>query len=52
METNIRNRSIDVLKGIGIILVVFNHVSWGKGVFTYIQSFHMPLFFVLSGYLW
>lgn len=52
METNTRDRSIDILKGIGILLVVFNHVSWGKEVFIYIQSFHMPLFFVVSGYLW
>lgn len=52
MELKSRDRCIDVLKGIGIFLVVFNHVSWGKYAFVYIQSFHMQLFFVVSGFLW
>ena len=47
-----RNREIDILKAVGIILMVFNHVGWGIYVHTYIQSFHMPLFFIVSGYLW
>ncbi len=47
-----RNREIDILKAIGIILMVFNHVGWGIYVHTYIQSFHMPLFFIVSGYLY
>lgn len=32
--------------------MVFDHVGWGWGVHTYIQSFHMPLFFIVSGFLW
>lgn len=32
--------------------MVFDHVGFGENVHTYIQSFHMPLFFILSGYLW
>lgn len=47
-----RNRELDLLKGIGIFLMVFDHVGWGEAVHTYIQSFHMPLFFIVSGYLW
>ncbi len=40
---------IDVLKGIGIILVILGHTHV---LFrTYIFSFHMPLFFFISGYL-
>ena len=40
---------IDVLKGIGIILVILEHTHV---LFrTYIFSFHMPLFFFISGYL-
>lgn len=44
---------IDVAKGIGILLVVFGH-NWlvvdDKGeLFNIIFSFHMPLFFFLSG---
>ena len=50
---NRRNTTIDVAKGIGIILVVAGH-NWSvlhpKGeVFRIIFSFHLPLFFFLSG---
>ena len=41
---------IDVAKGIGILTVVFGH----SGDFTlvpYLYWFHMPLFFIISGYL-
>lgn len=39
---------IDICKGLGIIAVILGH----KGImFPYIYSFHMPLFFFLSGYL-
>lgn len=47
-----REQSLDILRGIGIFLMVFDHVGWGSVVHTYIQSFHMPLFFIVSGYLW
>lgn len=46
---------LDVLKGIGILLMIFDHCfGWGQEVFAHsiIQSFHMPLFFIVSGYLW
>ena len=49
---NTRDQSLDICKGIGIFLMVFDHVGWGSFVHTYIQSFHMPLFFIVSGYLW
>jgi fucose 4-O-acetylase-like acetyltransferase len=42
---------IDVLKGIGIMLVVFAHYSLPTALDTYIFSFHMPLFFFISGFL-
>jgi fucose 4-O-acetylase-like acetyltransferase len=45
---------IDVLKGIGIILVVIGHMNYeqlGVGLYEYIYSFHMPLFFWITGYL-
>ena len=48
-----RNASIDIAKGLGIILVVLGH-NWiiahehGES-FRIIFSFHMPLFFFLSG---
>lgn len=40
---------IDLLKGIGIFLVVWGHTMEPRSV--YIYSFHMPLFFFVSGYL-
>ena len=46
-----RNPMISIAKAIGIILMVIGHVydkqSWGV---HYIYMFHMPLFFVLSGW--
>ncbi len=48
-----RSNSIDVCKGLGIILVVLGHnqLAWLAGgvPFRVIFSFHMPLFFVLAG---
>ena len=41
-----RDYVIDIIKGIGIFLVVFGHVI--QDIYI-INSFHMPLFFVLSG---
>lgn len=45
---NKRIEWIDVLKGIGIILVVLGHSFWGGRNVIYL--FHMPLFFLVSGY--
>ncbi len=42
---------IDTLKGFGIILVVFAHYKLPIALDTYIFSFHMPLFFFVSGFL-
>lgn len=42
---------VDIAKGIGIILVVLGHcVPYGGTTFNLIFTFHMPLFFILSGY--
>lgn len=40
---------IDVLRGIGIFLVVLGHTFWGGH--NVIYAFHMPLFFFVSGAL-
>jgi acyltransferase len=43
---------IDAAKAIGIVLVVVGHTAAAPvGVTTLIYSFHMPLFFFISGYL-
>lgn len=47
-----RQQDIDVLKGIGILLMVFDHAGYNRYSHCYISSFHMPLFFLISGYLW
>lgn len=52
---------IDIAKGIGIILVVFGHSITAamrensfvaQFVYNYIYSFHMSLFFIISGFLY
>ena len=40
-----RNKHIDVMRGIGIILVVLGHTYRNSGM---LYLFHMPLFFMLS----
>ncbi len=52
-----RNKQMDVLLCLGIILVVLGHVgadSWKTKLFNWfvIYSFHMPLFFFVSGYFY
>lgn len=42
---------IDCVKGIGIILVYIGH-CYIPAVNGLIYSFHMPLFFIISGFLW
>lgn len=44
-----RDKQIDILKAIGIIFVVAGHSS--SPLFNWIYSFHMPLFFFVSGFL-
>ncbi len=41
---------VDVAKGIAILLMVMGHEVRNQWVYTIIFSFHMPLFFILSGY--
>ncbi len=42
---------IDVAKGIGMLLVVIGHCS-NTIANQYIYSFHMPLFFIITGILY
>ena len=46
-----RDHAIDVMGGIGILLVVVGHATTIPLVTGSIYSFHMPLFFFLSGLL-
>lgn len=52
-----RNETIDVAKGIAILLMLIGHSSWitnnwSNWVFYVIFSFHMPLFYIFSGYFY
>ncbi len=53
--------NVDVLRGFAIFLVVLGHAVakenivttesiWGAALYNFIYSFHMPLFFVISGF--
>lgn len=44
---------IDLLKGIAILLIVYGHIIPGSipGLTEYVSTFHIPLFFFISGLL-
>lgn len=48
-----RIESFDILKGIGIFLMILGH-TYGPDtkIFDFISSFHMPLFFIVTGYFY
>ena len=48
-KDNSRVGFLDVAKGLGIILVVFGHTFRGEELKIFIYSFHIPLFFFISG---
>lgn len=43
---------LDILKGIGIILVVIGHIYSNRTVSNWLYSFHMPLFFLAAGWVY
>ena len=51
-----RDVTLDYIKGIGIILMIIGHSDFAflyDGLLRhFIYSFHMPLFFLCSGYLY
>lgn len=55
MEKNLRTTMrifwLDNAKAIGVFLVIFGHMIPDSYVKQYIYSFHVPLFFFISGYL-
>lgn len=42
---------IDVLKGLGMLMILIGHINFGKLLEIYMYSFHVPIFFFISGYL-
>lgn len=52
MASSQRKAWIDQAKGIGMILIVLGHIVQGSNpLCRWISSFHVPLFFILSGML-
>ena len=53
MRTNVQISKridwIDFAKAIGIFLIVFGHSIKGTIAHTFVYSFHVPLFFYLTG---
>ena len=46
-----RLNQFDILKGVGILLVMIGHaISTNSIVYNLIYGFHMPLFFFCSGF--
>lgn len=43
---------LDILKGIGIILVAIGHIYSNQTIFNWLYSFHMPLFFLAAGWIY
>lgn len=57
METKKRCVFLDEVKGISIILIVLGHIILlnnpnGNWLCTYIYTFHVPIFFIISGILY
>lgn len=50
MDFKGRSDTLDIAKGIGIILVIAGHTFWMNWCYP-IYAFHLPLFFVISGML-
>lgn len=45
-----REKWLDILKGIAILLIIIGHTPINDTLYKFIWSFHVPLFFLISGY--
>jgi len=48
-EEKVREEWVDIARGIAMLLVVLGHMGVAR---TFIYTFHMPVFFFISGYLY
>lgn len=46
-----REKWLESTKGVGIFLMVLGHSSVSPNIKLWIYGFHMPLFFILAGYM-
>ena len=49
---SMRNVNIDILRGVGMLLVIFGHSGCKWPLYPAIYAFHMPLFFIVSGFFY
>lgn len=50
MNATKRLEYIDFLKAVGILAVIWGHIyTRNDAIYQFVYSFHVPLFFVLSG---
>mgnify|MGYP004612664193 CR=1 FL=1 len=47
-----RFKEIDMLKGLGIVFMIMGHQYYGEYFDKWIHAFHMPMFFLISGFLY
>ncbi len=47
-----RMTEVDIVKSIGILLMIMGHIEFGVIFDFYIHAFHMPLFFIVAGFLY
>ena len=45
-----RDVRFDIMRGIGILLMMLGHIPIEGVAYKVIYSFHMPMFFILAGY--
>lgn len=51
-DRNKRIDYIDLFRAWGILLMIMGHVAFGGGFDKWIHIFHMPMFFIVSGYFY
>lgn len=49
-QTSSRLAYLDILRGMGTLLVLFGHIYLNDAAFRWIYTFHMPLFFFAAGW--
>lgn len=43
---------IDLLRAFGILVMIMDHIAFGHFFYRWVHIFHMPMFFVISGYFY
>ncbi|MEI5584910.1 acyltransferase family protein, partial [Agromyces sp. CCNWLW208] len=52
VSPRVRSAALDLVRVVGLVAVVLGHVSTEGLVRPLLYSWHVPVFFVISGYLW